>query len=69
MDASLIVAGIALMVVLALAAGVLQAEERAWRDVARARRRNWEERQRTHELLGFDREVPELPVQVTAFRE
>lgn len=51
MDGSLIITGIALLVLLAMAVGVLRAEERASRDIARSRRHNWEERRRTQELL------------------
>jgi hypothetical protein len=61
MDLSLIVAGIALLLLLACAAGGLQAEERAWRDVAEARRRNGEARQRVHELLDSFEKCRDCP--------
>jgi hypothetical protein len=56
MDTGVIVGGLLLLVLVAVAIGLIGGDEhtaraRAWRDIARERRRNWEERRETEELL------------------
>ncbi len=55
MNIAVIVGGLALLVLLALVIGLMNADERgarnrAWRGIARERRHNWEERRRNREL-------------------
>jgi hypothetical protein len=55
LDGLIIVGGITLLVILAVAIGLAMVDEtsrsRAWRRIADARRRNWEEARETQALL------------------
>lgn len=56
MDVGVVLIGLLVMALLAGAVGLSSRDEsvgrdRAWRDIATERRRNWEERQRLHGLL------------------
>jgi hypothetical protein len=66
MNLSVIVLGVALLVVLGAVVGLAGAAERhglagAWREIARERRRNWEDRRHNLEILEEIRKCETCP--------
>lgn len=70
MNVGTILIGLVLLVLIAGAIGLANQEaagrERAWRDIAAERRRNWEERRRLHEVLEAIDQCRDCPVRLGA---